>query len=73
MGLTWEKVLTVRGVWVAQSGKTLTSAQVVISRFMSSSPTSGSARTERSLLGILSLPLSLLLPCVCTPCLSPHQ
>ena len=37
----------------------LTSAQVMISRFMGSSPTSGSVLTVRSLLGILSLSLSL--------------
>ena len=38
------------------------SAQVIISRLMGSSPTWGSAMTARSLLGILSLPLSLPLP-----------
>ena len=48
----------------AQSGKraTLISAQVVISCFVGSSPSSGSVLTARSLLGILlplSLPLSL--------------
>ena len=48
-----------RGVWVAQLVKLLTSAQVMISRFMSSSPESGSVLTVQSLLGILSLSLSL--------------
>ena len=37
------------GTWVAQSVKHLTSAQVMISRFVSSSPTSGSALTAQSL------------------------
>ena len=41
------------------SAQLLISAQVMISRFMSSSPTWGSALREWSLLGILSLPLSL--------------
>ena len=49
--------------WVAQSVKRLTSGQVMISRFMASSTTSGSTLTTQSLLGILSLPLSLPLPC----------
>ena len=40
----------------------LTLAQVMISWFMSSSPTSGSSLTAQSLLGILSLPLSVPLP-----------
>ena len=44
---------------VAQWVKCLTLAQVMISCFMSSSPTSGSVLTVQSLLGILSLPLSL--------------
>ena len=47
------------GAWVAQSVKHPTSAQVLISRFMSSSPTSGSVLTTWSLLRILCLPLSL--------------
>ena len=38
-----------RGAWVAQPVERLTSAQVMISRFMSSSPTSGSVLTARSL------------------------
>ena len=41
------------GAWVAQSVKRLSSAQVVISRFMGSSPTSGSMLTAQSLLQIL--------------------
>ena len=40
----------------------LISAQVMISPFMKSSPTAGSGLTAQSLLGILSLPLSLPLP-----------
>ena len=47
------------GAWVAQSVKHLTLARVMISRFVSSSPTSGSALAVRSLLGIPSLSLSL--------------
>ena len=38
-----------RGVWVAQSVKRLTSAQVMVSRSVSSSPTSGSVLTAQSL------------------------
>ena len=38
-----------RGAWVAQLVKPPTLAQVMISRFMSSSPTSGSVLTARSL------------------------
>ena len=37
------------GTWVAQSVKRLTSAQVMISRSMSSSPASGSVLTAQSL------------------------
>ena len=37
------------GAWVAQSGKCLTSAQVMISRVVGSSPVSGSLLTARSL------------------------
>ena len=50
-----------RGVWVVQSVKGLTSAQVMILLFMSSSPTLGSVLTVQSLepLLILCLPLSL--------------
>ena len=38
-----------RGVWVAQSVKRLTSAQVMISRSVSSSPASGSVLMPQSL------------------------
>ena len=38
-----------RGTWVAQSVKHPTLAQVMISRFVSSSPASGSVLTARSL------------------------
>ena len=50
------------GAWVALSVKRLTSAQVMISQSMSSSPASGSVLTAWSLLHILCLPLSLPLP-----------
>ena len=39
----------VRGAWVAQSVKPLTSAQVMISQLVSSSPASGSVVTAQSL------------------------
>ena len=39
----------VQGIWVAQSLKRLTSAQVMISQFVSSSPASGSVLTAQSL------------------------
>ena len=54
----------VRGAWVAQSVRRPTSAQVMISQSVSSSPTSGSVLITRSLLLILCLPLSLPLPCL---------
>ena len=38
-----------RGSWVAQSAECPTSAQVMISQLMSSSPTSGSGLTAQSL------------------------
>ena len=38
-----------RGTWVAQSVERLTSAQVMISRFVGSSPTSGSVLLEPAL------------------------
>ena len=49
------------GTWVAQSIKRPTSAQVMISRLVTSGPTSGSVLTARgwSLLQSLCLPLSL--------------
>ena len=55
-------VLRFGDAWVAQSVKPLTSAQLMISQFASSSPASGSPLTAQSLLGILSLLPSLLLP-----------
>ena len=48
-----------RGPWVAQSVEQPTSAQVMISRLMSSSPASGSRLSAQSLLWILSPSLSL--------------
>ena len=51
------------GTWVAQLVKHPTLAQVMISQFMGLNPTSGSALTVPSLLGILILLLSLPLPC----------
>ena len=55
-----------RGTWVAQSVNRLTSAQVMILRFLSSSPESGSVLTAWSLepaLDSVSTSLSLPLPC----------
>ena len=43
-----DKSSTSRGAWVAQSVKRLTSAQVMISRFVSLSPVSGSVLTAQS-------------------------
>ena len=43
------KMCSWRGAWVAQSVERPTSAQVMISRFMSSSPASGSVLPARSL------------------------
>ena len=43
------KVYVIQGAWVAQSVKHLTLAQVMISRFVGSSPTSGSVLTAQSL------------------------
>ena len=64
-----------RGTWVAQSVEHLTSAQVTISYFMSSSPTLGSVLTAQSLesaSGSVSPSLSLPLPhsCSVSLCLS---
>ena len=59
----------VGGVWVAQSVKRLTSAQVMISQFVGSSPASRSVLTAQSLkpdFHSVSLSLSLLLPCSCS-------
>ena len=41
--------MSLRGTWVAQSVKRLTSAQVTISRLVRSSPASGSVLTAQSL------------------------
>ena len=61
-----------RGAWVAQSVKHPTSAKVMISLFVSSSPTWGSVLTTQSLefaseslSPTLSLPLPLLTLCLC--------
>ena len=53
------------GTWVVQSLKRPTWALVMISWFVTSSPTLGYALSVQNLLGILSLPLSLSLPCLC--------
>ena len=55
------------GAWVAQSFEHLTSAQVMISLFVSSSPALGSVLTAQSLepaLDSVSPSLSLPLPCL---------
>ena len=44
-----QNVFKMRGAWVAQSVELLTSAQVMISQLVSSSPTSGSVLTAQSL------------------------
>ena len=59
IGILW-------GAWVAQSGEHQTLAQIMISRFVGSSPTLGSVLTVGSLLAILSPHLSLPLPHLCT-------
>ena len=64
MYLSIIKALLCLDAWVAQSGKRLTLAQPMISWFVNSSPTSGSALQR--LLGILSLSISLLLPNLCS-------
>ena len=48
-----------KGIWVAQSVKCLTSAQVVISQFVSLGPALGSLLSARSRSQILCLPLPL--------------
>ena len=66
-GINWQVKNTVIGApwWLSQlSIRLLILAQVEISRFVSLSPTSGSVQIAQSLLGILSLPLSLPLPCL---------
>ena len=60
-----------RGAWVAQSLKRPTSAQVMITRLVSSSPTSGSVLTEQSLEPASeSVSPSLVAPPLLTLCLS---
>ena len=63
-----------RGAWVAQSVKRQTSAQVMISRLVSLSPTSGSVLTAQSFRFcsslFLSLSLSLSAPLPLALCLS---
>ena len=54
-------IATARGAWVAQSVKRPTWAQIMISRFMSSTPVSGSVLTTQNLeraSGSVSLSLS---------------
>ena len=60
-----EEIRRIWGAWVAQSVKRLTSAQVMISQLVGSSPPSGSVLAAQSLkpAWILCLPLSLPLPC----------
>ena len=62
-----------RDAWVAQSVKrpTLVSALIMISQFVGSSPMSGSVLIVWSLLGLLSLPLSLSAPTLLVHVLSP--
>ena len=64
-----------RGTWVAQSVRLLTSAQVMISWFVSSSPTLGPLLSVQNRLRILrssvSLPLSLCPSSTCSFSLSP--
>ena len=60
-----------RGPWIAQSVKHLTSAQVTISRVVSSSPTSNSVLTAQSLEPASdSVSLSLCAPPLLSLCLS---
>ena len=64
-------MVSARGAWVAQSVERLTSAQVMISRFMGSSPTSGSVLTARSLEPALdSVSPSLSAPLLLMLCIS---
>ena len=70
----WSKLLTLWGAWVAQSLKWPTLAQVMISPFMSSSPTSGSVLTAQSLEPALeSVSPSLSVPSLLNLCLSVSQ
>ena len=67
------KATTFRGAWVAHSIVHPTSAQVVISRFVSSSPAVGSVLGAWSLLQILCLPLFLPFPCLCSVSFCPSK
>ena len=63
MSLSVSQKVNVRGAWVAQSVKRPTSAQVTISRSVSSSPASGSGLMARSLEPVSdSVPPSLSAP-----------
>ena len=63
-----------RGAWVAQSVKHLASAQVMISRFVGLSPTSGSVLTAQSLEPVSdSVSPSLFAPSLLALCLSLFQ
>ena len=70
----FQKGNQVRGAWGAQSVKRPTSAQVMISRFVGSSPASGSVLTARSLEplsdSVFPPPPTLLLPPTSTLSLS---
>ena len=73
------KKLLVGGTWVAQSVKGLTLGFSMVSWFLSSGPALGSVLLTQSLLGILSLPLSLcpssarVCMGICARTLSPSQ
>ena len=58
------------GSWMAQLVEHWTSAQAMISQFVSLSPTSGCVLTVQSLLRILCPPLSLPLPHLGSVCIS---
>ena len=63
-----------RGAWVVQLGKHPTSAQIIILRFVSSSPTSGFVLTAQSLEPASdSVSPSLSVPPLLTLCLSFSQ
>ena len=64
--ITWKGLLKMqtRGAWVAQSVKCPTSARVMISQLVSSSPASGSLLSVQIPLQVLCLPLSLHRPCL---------
>ena len=67
------KIVHYRDAWVAPSVKRLTLAQVMISRLVGSSPTSGSLLSAQNPLGILCPPLSLPLSPVHTLFLSKRK